>query len=149
MSNEATIRSSLSLRKLDANNVTILEYSGRPSGFQADVAGTKGPVPGAITALRTGTIVDFSQLTIPGFCQITSLDSNTGNYVEYGIYDPQINVFYPLGELGVGESYILKLTRNLLEEYIGTGTGTTGPTNKFMVKGFNGNANVFVGAFEK
>ena len=148
MANEARINSSLQIRKT-SGTLTLLDYASRPSAFQATVTGTKGPSPGAVTAIRTGTVVSFAALTIPGFCRISSLDSDTGNYVEYGIYDPQTDVFYPLGEVGPGESYIIKLSRNLLEEYAGTGTGTTAATNSFMLKAFNASADCLVEAFEK
>ena len=112
------------------------------------MSGQKGPTPGAVTALTTGTIVNLGELVVPGFVRLASLDDDTDNYVEWGIYDPQTNVFYPLGELGAGEVCVFKFSRNLLEEYIGTGTGTTGPTNQFMVKAAAASADVLVEAFE-
>ena len=149
MANEARITSSLQIRKTASDGTVLLEYLSRPAAFTATVDGTKGPSPGAVTALTTGTIVDLSALTIPTFCRIGAQFSDTGNYVEWGIYDPQTDVFYPMGEVNPGESYIIKLSRNLLEEYTATGTATTGATNKFMVKAFNASAVVLIEAFEK
>lgn len=146
MSSEATVMSLLSIRKTSGSTV-LLEYQSRPGQFQADVNGTMGPVPGALLARTTGTVVDFGQLTIPGLCRIMNLGATY--YFEYGIYDPQTDVFYPLGECMPGESYIIRLSRNLLEEYTGTGTGTTAATNQFMLKAFGGNTNALVEAFEK
>lgn len=143
MADEARIIASLTIT---ADQVS---YSSRPTSFTADVTGRKGPTPGAVKARMTGTIVEFSELTIPGFCKIGSLNIAAGNYVEYGIYDPQIDVFYPLGEINKDENYVIRLSRNLLEEYTSTGTGTTAATNKFMVKAFNADADVTVEAFEK
>lgn len=148
MSDEATVMSALNLRKT-SGSLVVLEYMSRPAQFQADVDGTKGPVPGAFTVLRTGTIVDLSQLTIPGFYRVMNLSSDEGNYVEYGIYDPQTDVFYPWGEMGPGESYVGKFSRNLQEEYSGTGTGTTAATNKVMFKAFNASCVALLEAFEK
>lgn len=150
MADEATIRASLTIRKLSSDGtIVVLDHQSRPSAFTVDVTGAKGPSPGAVTARTTGTVVSFGELTIPSLCTIKSLDDDEGNYVEYGIYDLQTDVFYPLGEVGPGESYVLKLSRNLLEEFTGTGTGTTGATNQFMVKSFNANADVSIEAFEK
>lgn len=152
MSSEATVTSTLQIRKT-SGTITTLEYQSRPATFLADVDGTKGPVPGALTVRTTGTVVDFSQLTIPGLCRIFNMD--TASYFEYGIYDPQTHVFYPLGEVMPGESYVIRLSRNLLEEYspgfsgLGTGTGTTAATNQFMLKAFSANCNAVVEAFEK
>ena len=142
MANEASIRVSLTIRKDN------LFYQSQPSFFQADITGTaKGPVPGAMAVPTTGKIVDFGELTIPGLCKLHNLDET--NYVEYGIYDPQIDVFYPLGEIMAGEVYVIRLSRNLLEEYTGTGTGTTAATNKFMLKAQGASCNCVIEAFEK
>lgn len=134
MANEARVTSSLYLRKASATGLVLLEYQSRPSSFQADVSGTKGPSPGAVTVARTGTTIDLSQLTTPGFCVIQNLDATY--MFEYGIFDPSINSFFPLGECGPGEVYTIKLSRNLLREYPspGTGTGTTGEVNELRAK---------------
>lgn len=140
MANEATVRTSLQIR---TGNIT---YQSQPSAFQADVAGAKGPTPGAFTVTTLGTDCDLSELSQAGLCRIQNLDET--NYVEYGIFDPQTNLFYPLGELLPGESYVLRLSRNILEEYVGTGTGTTGPTNTFRFKSNTAECDVLVEAFE-
>lgn len=140
MSNEATIRSSLSIVKGN------LDYSSKPSTFNADVAGTKGPCPGAFTATVAGTDCDFSQLTQPALCRIQNLDST--NYVTYGIWDPENSKFFPLGEVLAGETYVLRLSRDIQEEYM-TGTGTTGAnTNRLRFKADTASVEVLVEAFE-
>lgn len=146
MADEATVMASLNIRKT-SGTMTLLEYQSRPVQFRADVDGTKGPVPGALLALTTGTVVDFSQLTTPGLCRLANMGASY--YYEYGLYDPQTDVFTPLGEVQPGESYVIRLSRNLLEEYTGTGTGTTAATNQFMVKAFGGSTTALVEAFEK
>jgi len=148
MADEARIQSYLQIRK-NSGTITLIDYRSGPTVFQATVTGTKGPVPGALTVPTTGKIVDLSELTTPGFVFLHNLDSDTSNYVEFGIYDPQTDVFYPLGELNAGESTVFKFSRNLLEEYTGTGTGTSAATNQFMLKSFNASAVVTVEAFEK
>jgi hypothetical protein len=150
MANEVRVQSGLQvLKRNDANTIVMVDYQSRPISFQADMTGAVGPSPGAILALTTLTVVDLSLLTIPGFYRISSLDDDTGNYVQYGIYDPQADEFYPWGELGPGESYVGKFSRNLLEMYTNTGTGTTGTIKRVAVKAFNANAYCLLEAFEK
>jgi len=105
-------------------------------------------VPGAVRVLTTGTNISFGELTTPGFVRLGNLDST--NYYEYGIYDANTNRFYPLGEVGPGESYVLKFSRNLLEYYFpGTGTGTSGDTNFFRLRANTAALDAVVEAFEK
>lgn len=145
MAGEATVRTSLQIRKA-SGSVVLLNYQSQPSAFLADVNGTKGPTPGAVTVDNAGTDVDLSELTTPGFCRISN-QSLTG-YLEYGIWDPETLVFYPFGEVHPGESYVLRLSRNIQEEYIGTGTGTTGATNRIRFKGHEGSTTALIEVFE-
>lgn len=151
MSNEATVRVSLRIRKVDSTTgITQLDYQGQHTAFTADVTGTKGPTPGAITAHTYGTIVDLSQLTTPGFCRFMNLDAT--NYVEVGIWDADIDKFYPLIELLPGESYPLRLSRLLGKETdsgASTGTGTTGGNNFLMVRANAADCDMLVEAFER
>lgn len=142
MANEAEIRSSLQISKDN------LEYRGQPTVFNADVTGTKGPTPGAITVSTAGTDVDLTALTTPGLCRIQNLEADGGNYVSYGMWDPEGSKYLPLGELLPGESYVLRLARDIEEEY-GTGTGTTGAsTNRLRFKANTAACVVLVEAFE-
>lgn len=131
MGDEATIHSSLAIRKGNLN------YGpSRPTAFTADVGGTLGPTPGALTVDNEGDDIAFAELTTPSLCRIANIDST--NRLEYGIWDPEGVKFYPLGEVLPGESYVLRLARNLFEEY-GTGTGTTGAdTNRLRVRAITG-----------
>lgn len=142
MANEATIQSSLTITKGN------LSYQSKPTSFRADVSGTKGPTPGALTVSTVGTDVSFAQLTTPALCRISNLD--TTNYLTYGIWDSQTDTFYPLGEVLPGESYILRLSRDLAEEYgTGPGTGTTGlATNNLRLRAYNQPLVAVVEAFE-
>ncbi len=140
MANEIQVRASLQIKKDN------LDYSSKPTSFKADMTGSKGPSPGALTATVDGIDVDFSELTTPGMCRIQNLDPD--NFVEYGIWDPEGSTFYPLGELLPGESYPLRLSRNLQEEFM-TGTGTTGAdTNRLRIKADTASCDVVVEAFE-
>lgn len=147
MSGEAKIHVSLQITKADAaGNVNYRSY---PTQFDADVDGALGPTPGAILASIYGTDVDLSQLTVPGICRLSNQDSD--NFVTYGIYDPEADKFYPLGELLPGEFYILRLSRDLGWESTGsgTGTGTTGPqTNRLRVQADTAACAVLIEAFE-
>lgn len=146
MANEANVRVSLSIRKTSGTKV-LIDYQGRPTAFNVDVTGTKGPTPGSLTIPVGGKVISFAELSTPGLCRLQNQDAT--NYVEYGIRDPDTNRFYPLGEIGPGESYILKLTRNLQEEYIGTGTGTSSPGNQFFMKANTADVVVNIEAFER
>jgi len=143
MANEIRITSGLSINTPASGPVLIENFS---DSFQADMAGRKGPSPGAISVSTAGTDVDFSELTTPAICRIKNLDGT--NFVEYGIWDPDNSKFFPLGEILPGEAYVLRLSRNLMEEF-GTGTGTTGPgINTLRFKADTAPVVVVVDAYE-
>lgn len=144
MANEATVRSMLQIKKT-SGSITQIEYTSSPSTFQADVTGTKGPSPGAVTVTTSGTNIDLTELTTPGLCRISNQDAT--NYVEVGVKDASTSVFYPLMELLPGESYVIRLSRNVGEEYYST-TGTdTG--NSIHCKANTASVVVLIEAFEK
>lgn len=140
MAGEASI--SVSLRILKGN----LDYTTPRTTQVGNVEGMNGPTPGAVNITTGGTDVDLSQLVTPGYCHLKNLDST--NYVEYGIWEPATSTFYPFGELRAGESYVIRFSRNLLEEYSGVGTATTGPTNTFRMKANYAACKVVIEAFE-
>jgi len=140
MADEAQVRSSLQIRKGN------MEYRSEPTVFNADVSGTKGPVPGAISVSVVGVDVDFLELTTPALCRLMNIDST--NFVTYGIWDPEGNTFFPLGEILPGETYVLRLSRGLHQE-LGTGSGTIGPdTNRLRFRANTAACNVVIEAFE-
>lgn len=141
MASEAVIRTGLTISKDN------LRYNALPAGFSADVATAKGPVPGAVSVATAGTVLDLGELTTPSLCRLMNLD--TTNFVEVGIREPSSGFFYPLLELLPGESYVFRLSRNLLEEYTGAGTGTSAPTNEFYAKANTAAVVLLVEAFEK
>ena len=139
MADEAQIRSSLQITK------GKLEYRSNPTAFTADVSVADGPTPGTIAVSTAGVDVDLSQLSTPGFCRVMNLDST--NFVSLGIWDGA--TFYPLLELLPGESFVMRIARDLGEEY-GVGTGTTGAAvNTMRLKANTDSCNVTVEAFEK
>lgn len=134
MANEATVRSGLQILKRDATTgKVLLEYRSQPTTHTADVTGTKGPSPGALTATTAGVNVDLSNLTTPALCRIMNLDAT--NFVEYGIWTG--SVFEELGELLPGESYPLRLSRNLLAG-----------GRQLRVKADTADCNILIEAFE-
>lgn len=140
MANEVQVRNSLILR---SGNI---DYSSKPTTFNGDMSGAKGPTPGAIEVSVAGIDVDLSELTVPGYCVLHNLDDT--NYVDVGIWDPDYSLFYPLLELRAGEIYVLRLSRNLASEY-GTGAGTAGASNNTLRLKANAAAcDVVVEAFE-
>jgi hypothetical protein len=120
MSGEANLHISLQINKSDSAG--IINYRSYDTQFAADVNGALGPTPGAFIVSVYGTDVDLTELVQPGLCRVSNQDAT--NYVEYGIYDPELDKFHPLGEILPGEFFILRLSRNLGWEYAGTGTGT-------------------------
>lgn len=140
MSNEAQIRCSLSIR------TGSIHYASQPTAFTADVAGRKGPAPGAFTVSTAGTDADLSELTAPGLCRIQNLDAT--NYVTFGIWEPDASLFYPLGELLPGETYVLRLSRDLGEQYTSV-TGTGVANNKLRFKADTASVVVLLEAFSR
>jgi len=138
MANEAQIRSSLQI------TTTNIEHRSYPTAFNADVTGELGPTPGAFLATVAGTDVDMSEITTPGFCEVKNYDAT--NFVEVGVYDD--GGFHPLLEVGPGEFYTIKLSRNLGSQF-GTGTGTTDTGVTLRVKADTAACKVYVGAFER
>lgn len=134
MADEIRVISSLVVRK---NNVV---YNTSKTAFTADMSGKFGPAPGAVTIPVVGIEIDLSGFTTPGFLEISNLEDDGGNHFEYGIYDPETLAFFPIGECLPGETYVLRLSRNIKEQYYGTGTGTTagGQSNKLWAKAFGG-----------
>lgn len=127
MSNEVQRRMSLNVRQGTVPN-------NRSIAVQLDQVNAGGPSPGQINVTNRGTLVDLSTLTLPGECWLQNLD--TLYYVEYGIYDPETLAFFPLGEILPEDAQPIRLSRNIQEQYYGTGTGTSagGETNRLMIK---------------
>lgn len=138
MANEASIQSGFNIVK-KSGSITQINHNTLPSSFRATVTGTKGPTPGAIDVPTSGVEVDLSELTTPGFCRLHNQDDT--NYVTYGIIDIDGNTFHELGELGPGESYVLKLSR-----VIGTTVGTA--DEGLFLKADTATCSVLVEAFE-
>jgi hypothetical protein len=148
MAKEIRVTSGLTIYKRGTTDTSLVlqQYQAQPSSFSADMDGTKGPIPGSFSVGIGGKIVDLSELGTPGVCRISNMDET--NYVTVGIWDPGIDVYYPMLELLPGESYVMRLYRHIQEEYTGTGTGTTGPGNYLFMKADTDTVAVKVEAFE-
>lgn len=140
MANEITVTSSLLVRK------NKQQYQSLPASFQATQHGNGGPTPGTVTVSVDGTDIDLSALTTPGLCRVQNLD--TVNAVELGVYNPDQSEMYPVMRIEAGESYVFRLSKNLNQEYAGTGTGTTGQLNTFRLQAENAACLVKVEAME-
>lgn len=136
MANEATITVSLTMAK---NNT---KYASKQTQHQVDVTGQFGPAPGTVLCgtAATGTEIDLSAFTTPGMVEFFNLD--TSNYIEVGIYDGAD--FHPMIELGPGENYVMKLSRNVL-----FGDSGTAVVNQLRGRANSASAALFVGAFER
>ena len=143
MSNEASVRSALTINK------DTFQHRPSRTAFNMDVEGRMGPSPGGLTIPIGGVVVDLSQFVTPGLYEIANLEEEGGNYFTYGIYDPEQGRFYPWGECHPGQSFVGLFSRDLREEYVGTGTGTTAPTNKVFLKANGGTVAGYLGAFER
>ncbi len=122
--------------------------------FRPTVTAEQGPSPGFLEVPLNGVAVSFGDLDNPSLCFIKNIGRTTGtaattDYIELGIRDPGLNVFYPLLSLKAGEGYAIRLSPNLLEEYTGTGTGTTAPGNQLWLKAIGAAQKVQLEAYDE
>ncbi len=139
MASEASITVGLQIRKGNLNY-------GENTSFQADVLVAQGPTPGLVVATTAGVQASLALLTNPGLCWLANLSSDYR--VEVGIKDTSSGLFEPLLELLPGESYVIRLARNIGSELTGgVGTGTAGSGGVLWLKSIGGTANCRVEAF--
>ena len=158
MANEITLSTSLSIFKADSNGVVLLRKNYSTS-FQNDMSGNQGPYPGSLTVPTTGKLVYLTaEIVTAGWCWFANQGradgaAHTDEYIEIGVFDPQVTpapgVFHPLLELSPGEGFPVKLSRNLQEQYAGSGSGTTTPENYLYLKAYRASQIVNVEAFSK
>lgn len=157
MANEITLATSLSIMKVDGNGNVLLRKNYSTS-FQNNMSGNQGPYPGSLTVSTSGKLVYLTaEIVTAGWCWLANQGradgaNHTDEYVEIGIFDPQSTapgVFYPLLELSPGEGFPVKLSRNLQEQYAGSGTGTTTPENYLYLKAYRASQIVNIEAFSK
>lgn len=157
MANEALISVALTIDKRSSNRQNQLINFPMKASFRSDVDGVKGPVPGALLVPLAGIDIDVSELTTPGLCWLQHQGladfSDPGTdpsiyYIDVGIKDVLSGRFLPLLELHPGDAWPVRLTRNLLEAYNSTGTGTGPANNTLHAISHIAPCTLFVGAFE-
>jgi hypothetical protein len=126
MAQEAQVQVTMQINKDN------LHFTAPASSYTADVINKRGPVPGSINVAIGGQAIDLSQLVQPGLAWIMNTDSV--NYVEWGVYLPDIDLFIPVGELKPGEIHHFRFSRNFGEAYEGTGTGTLSATRQLWFR---------------
>lgn len=140
---DVTVRSTVQV------NDGFVKYRNAITSFNFDfvTASPKGPCVGVVAVPSTGVDISLTELTTPGIVVLTNQDPL--NWVEVGVHDGTL--FHPLLEVGPGECWPIRLSRNLGEEHEETGTGTTGTVNtlraKCMIPGAS--INLLVEAFER
>lgn len=148
MANEIQVRSGLVITKaLDSGNTLQEKYTSPIQGFSKTKTNVGGPTPGVLLVPIGGCAVDLSQLTTPGVCEIYNKDAT--NYVTVGMRDPNTGEFYPMLEIGPGESWVIPLSRWIMEGWTNTGTGTTGPVMQLWADADTAACKVVFNAFEK
>lgn len=140
MSNEIQVRASLTVR--NGNQ----QFISNPQSCQDDQTGI-GRECITVQASLSGTDVTFT-LTDPGWYAIACIGTEA-DYVEYGIWDPQLAVFHPWGEVSPGDVSVGKFSRNFGEEYAATGTGTMTIKNNLRVKAYGAACKVQIDAVER
>lgn len=143
MANEVRVGASLQIVQ-DADR----QYMSRPGAFtdSLDNGDMVGPTPGTILVPTAGRDVYFPEFE-PGWCNLQNLDED--NVVQVGIFDTITGRFHPLLELPPKKGYPVKLSRDLSEQYTGSGTGTTAPESYLRLKATGAACYVKVEAFRR
>lgn len=129
------------------------------NAFSASIAADPavGPSPGYVLAPPEGVHVDLSKLSVgglsPGLGIIRNLlnPAQSSNFVEYGVFDQDLDRFFLWNEALPGEQYPFRISRYFGFE-MGSGiptTGTIGSNIRFHVKGVGGSVPLFIGVFAR
>lgn len=145
MSNEIQVRASLIVKK---GSKPI--YQSPSVAYLDNQSGDGGPFPGDLIITADGRDIYWTDLTTPGWTWLQNNEdpATSDVYVTFGIYDPSIRKFYPIGELGPGQGIPFKFTRDLSKDFIGSGTGSPVSGTYFRLEAHGtGPARFFIGAF--
>lgn len=157
MANEATFQIGLTISKRSTTGARNLLNFSKAVSFRSAVSGTKGPLPGSVLVPLAGVAISLAQLTTPSIVWLHHQGLADGSdpgadpsiyYVELGIKDILTGRFTPFPELWPGEEYAMRLSRNLLESYNSTGTGTGPANNSLWAISHIAPCTLWVGAFE-
>lgn len=117
MAGEIQVRNYLTIKKGN------LFYNPQTPAFTTSMLGVPaGPTPGSLLIGVHGTLVDLSQLSVPGLIRFTNLDSSI--QVRWGVYCPDFQAFVRVGDVWPGESWLFRLASDFGADIFGTGTGT-------------------------
>lgn len=140
MASEANMSCSLSIRKGNLN------YANQ-SSFQADVSLAKGPSPGLVVVTTSGVQISLALLANPGLAWVSNISDSCR--VQIGIKDTSSGFFEPVFEWLPGESYPVRMARNVGTELTaGVGTGTAGSGGVLWAKAIGGTANIRFECFD-
>jgi hypothetical protein len=137
MAGEVNVSGNLTINKRDSSTTQTQPLISKTyqGNLRADMAGAKGPTPGAINVpvMGSGGVqVDFSALTTPGWCWVEHQGradgsaSEDGDHVMMGMYDPVTDKFWPMLEWVPGLRLPLLLSRHIQQTFLGPGTGSAG-----------------------
>src|SRR5687768_6037892 len=94
----------------------------QPNVVTTDMHGSRGPYPGSLLVTTSGVIVNLEAVLqyLGGMCWMI----NKGDHlVVAGPYDPQNGRFFAYQDLLPNEPQVIRLSRYLAAEFVGTGTG--------------------------
>lgn len=144
--------SDIQLRQTIQINKGNLRYFPRSEAILADFETDEpqGETPGGILIPEDGMDIDFAEITnFGGIIHFKNREAAGGPYFTYGKYDPSVSKFHPVHDVLPGEEYVARLSRWLLAEFAGTGTGSSGSNSTFYVKAFGGPCRAYIGAFDR
>lgn len=146
MAREAQVQGGLAINVRDsATGLVLIDYQSRPTIFQADVAGTFGPVASKVVATPSGADLDVSSSGVGGLARF--INQSPTIPVCVGSYDPDTDTFCPLFDILPSEFYPWRISRYLGQEMGLTGTSNTGTGVTLRFKGIGGTANVLAEVF--
>lgn len=157
MAREVNFNFSLNVRKVSENGLVILNEPLSHASVH-DLVGAKGPLPGSLLISLTGTTISLAQLTTPGWCVFKHQGIADGTdpgddpsiyYIDICIKDLISGRSLPFMELQPGMAVPFYFSRNLLEAYNSTGTGTGPANNVLEAQAYIKPCNLWIGAFER
>ena len=135
MANEIQVRESITVRKTDADDPSIVQvqYNPQPTFFFADLAGDSGPYVGTIVVQQTYTVVNLDEYQVAPGGMVRFDNQDADNRVYIGLYVQEINAFVSLHMLLPGEFYRARLSDLLGQDQdVVTGPGTGAATPVYL-----------------
>ena len=149
MSSEAQIFSSLFINA--QGNAAPLVYQSNPTKFNVDMSSPQAATPGGLLVTVKGIYISLAAITgiggQPGLASFAHLGSDPLNYITVGITNGAD--FFPFMELGPGERWNIKLSRNLLQQYAGSATAVGLPQVGLYAEAATGSVQADFAVFPK